>query len=99
MPLTTVAIKLSNGEMETLYYPSSAVKEFFQEEQQLKCLEFVQVALEAIKEADRRVVSKYGYPCIGCMILKQKLLKWKQLWEHEFQEETVRIVKIHEFKY
>ncbi|MHA1131470.1 MAG: hypothetical protein ACTSQI_04030 [Candidatus Helarchaeota archaeon] len=95
MPLTTLSIELSNGKQETLYYPSSVVKEFFHENQQLTCLDFVELALNSLDEADKRVTAKYGYPCIGCILLKQKLQKW----ETEFKEETVRIVKIHEFKY
>lgn len=95
MPLTTVSIELSNGRKELLYYPSSVVKEFFQEDQLFKWQDFIQLALDSIKEADKRVLQKYGYPCIGCILLKQKLLKW----EEEFKEEIVKIVKIHEFKY
>ena len=95
MPLTTVAIELSNGRTETLYYPSNVVKDFFQENQQLKFLEFVQLALNSLKEADKRVICKFGYPCISCVILKQKLLKWEEL----YKDETVKIVKIHEFTY
>ncbi|NVM53054.1 MAG: hypothetical protein HWN66_05080 [Candidatus Helarchaeota archaeon] len=95
MPLTTVAIEISNGKMETLYYPSSVVKDFFQVDQQLKFLEFVELALNSLKESDKRVTAKYGYPCIGCAILKQRLIKWEQLYKYE----TVKIVKIHEFIY
>ena len=95
MPLTTISIELSDGKQETLYYPSSVVKEFFQEQQQLKGLEFVELALHSLDEADKRVTAKYGYPCIGCMILKQKLQKW----ETDFKDEIIKIVKIHEFKY
>jgi uncharacterized repeat protein (TIGR04042 family) len=94
MPLTTVSIEVSNGKQETLYYPSSVVKEFFREDQRLKCMEFVELALNSLEEADKRVTAKYGYPCIGCIILKQKLQKW----ETEFRDETIKIVKIHEFK-
>ena len=93
MPLTTVAIELSNGKSETLYYPSNIVKEYFKEDQQLQILEFVNIALNSLKEADKRVMEKFGYPCIGCIILKQKLTKWGQ----EYKDETVRILKIHEF--
>lgn len=95
MPLTTVSVELSNGLKETLYYPSNVVKEFFEEQQQLACQEFIELALNSLEEADKRVLQKLGYPCIGCMILKQKLLKWQL----EYIEETVKIVKIHEFKY
>jgi len=95
MPLTTVAIELSNGKLETLYYPSSVVKNFFQEQQQLKFLEFLEIALNSLEESDKRVAAKYGYPCIGCAIMKQRLAKWGQLYKGE----TVKIVKIHEFIY
>ena len=95
MPLTTVAIKLSNGKSETLYYPSSVVKEFFKEEQQFQIVEFVKLALNSLKESDKRVVAKYGYPCIGCAILRHRL----ERWEKEYKNETVQIIRIHELKY
>jgi uncharacterized repeat protein (TIGR04042 family) len=95
MPLTTVAIELSNGKSETLYYPSNVVKEYFQEKQELQLLEFIQVALNSLEAADKRVTEKYGYPCIGCMMLRSKLTKWSEL----YKDETVKIVKIFEFKY
>ena len=95
MPLTTVAVELSNGRKDTLYYPSNVVKDFLQEDENYKCLDFVELALDSLEEADKRVLKKYGYPCIGCMILKQKLLNWQD----SFKNETVKIVKIHEFKY
>ena len=93
MPLTTVAIQMSNGKTETLYYPSSVVTEFLQEEQQYNLMDFVQIALDSLKESDKRVAEKYGYPCIGCAILKHRLTQW----EKEYKNETVRIVKIHVF--
>ncbi len=95
MPLTTVAIELSNGKNETLYYPSSVVKEFFQEDQQLGLLEFIQVAMHSIEAAEKCVIAKYGYPCIGCYMLKSKLTKWGEL----YKDATVKILKIFEFKY
>ena len=93
MPLTTIAIEMSNGKSETLYYPSNVVKDYFQEAQELNVIEFVKIALNSLEAADKRVMQKYGYPCIGCILLKNKLSKWGQ----EFGEETVRIIKIHEF--
>lgn len=95
MPLTTVDIEMSNGKNETLYYPSSIVKEFFQEDQQLGLLEFIQVAMHSIEAAEKCVIAKYGYPCIGCYMLKSKLTKWGEL----YKDETVKILKILEFKY
>lgn len=95
MPLTTVAIELSNGKNETLYYPSSVVKEFFQEDQQLGLPEFIQVAMHSLEAAEKRVMAKYGYPCIGCYMLKSKLTKWGEL----YKDTTVKILKIFEFTY
>jgi uncharacterized repeat protein (TIGR04042 family) len=95
MPLTTVDIELSNGKSETLYYPSSIVKEFFQEDQQLGLPEFIQVAMHSIEAAEKCVIAKYGYPCIGCYMLKSKLTKWGEL----YKDATVKILKILEFKY
>lgn len=95
MPLTTMAIELSNGKSETLYYPSNVVKEFFQEDQELQLVEFIQVAMNSLEAADQRVIEKYGYPCIGCIMLKSKLTKWGEL----YKDETVKIVKIFEYKY
>jgi uncharacterized repeat protein (TIGR04042 family) len=95
MPLTTIAIELSNGKSETLYYPSNVVKMYFQEQQELQLLDFIQVAMDSLAAADKRVIEKYGYPCIGCIMLKSKLQKWSELYKNE----TVKIVKIFEFKY
>jgi uncharacterized repeat protein (TIGR04042 family) len=93
MPLTTIAVELSNGKKETLYYPSNVVKNYFQETQELELLEFIQLAMNSIEEAEKRVIEKYGYPCIGCMFLKHKLTSWG----HQYKNETVTIIKIHEF--
>jgi uncharacterized repeat protein (TIGR04042 family) len=90
MPLTTVAIELSNGKSETLYYPSNVVKSYFQEEQEMQLPEFIQVAMDSLEAADKCVIEKYGYPCIGCIMLKAKLQKWSELYKNE----TVRIIKI-----
>ncbi len=95
MPLTTVAIQLSNGKTETLYYPSSVVAEFLQEDQQYHFAEFVKIALSSLEESDKRVTAKFGYPCIGCAILKHRLTNWGD----EYKDETVRITKIHVFSY
>lgn len=95
MPLTTVAIEWSNGKTETLYYPSSVVTQFLQENQQYECNDFVQLALTSLEESDKRVAEKYGYPCIGCAILKHRLSKWEQ----EYKDITVRIIKINIFSY
>ena len=95
MPLTRVAIEISNGKSEMLYYPSSVVKDFFQEKQQFKFMEFKELALTSLEESDKRVTAKYGYPCIGCAILRHRITEWALL----YKEETVKIVKIHEFKY
>ena len=95
MPLTTVAIEMSNGIAETLYYPSSVVKEYFKENQEYGFQEFVQLALNSLEESNKRVAAKYGYPCIGCVLLKNRLVKWETL----YQDLTVKILKIHEFNY
>ncbi|HUX99908.1 MAG TPA: hypothetical protein VMV49_10160 [Candidatus Deferrimicrobium sp.] len=94
MPLTTIAIELSNGKKEILYYPSNVVKNYFQETQELELLEFIQLALNSIEEAEKRVIEKYGYPCIGCIFLKQKLSNWGL----QYKNETVTITKIQELR-
>lgn len=86
MPLTTVAIELSNGKKELLYYPSNVVKDFFQENQELNFWEFVQLALNSLEEADKRVLGKFGYPCISCVLIKQKLLKWEEVVQRRNSE-------------
>lgn len=95
MPLTTISLKLSNGINETLYYPSSVVKDYFVEDQELQIPDFINLALRSLEESDRRVTAKFGLPCIGCAMLKSILMKWDELYKNE----TVYIIKIHEFNY
>ncbi|MHA1267108.1 MAG: hypothetical protein ACTSRS_17850 [Candidatus Helarchaeota archaeon] len=94
MPLTSVVIEMSNGMFEILYYPSNVVKDFFREKEQYKFTQFIQLALNSLEESNKRVLAKYGYPCIGCAILKNKLVKWKTKYDNEL----VTIVKIEEFQ-
>ncbi|MHA1229970.1 MAG: hypothetical protein ACTSPQ_04930 [Candidatus Helarchaeota archaeon] len=69
MPLVTVALELSNGLKETLYYPSSIVLKYI-EEKDYYLKDFIKIAFESLNAAQEQVVKKYGHSCIGCFTNK-----------------------------
>ncbi|MHA1311856.1 MAG: hypothetical protein ACTSWR_11350 [Candidatus Helarchaeota archaeon] len=88
MPIVTVSVELSNGKKDIFYYPSNIVFNYLQEKDYyLK--DFVKLAIESIDEAQKRVVEKYGYQCIGCYIIKNRLNRWN----NEYDKNLVVSVK------
>jgi len=75
VPIVIVAVELSNGRKEKLYYPSSIVLEYLKEKD-YSLSNFIEIAMEALEESQKRVVEKYGHQCIGCYFIKQKLNNW-----------------------
>ncbi|MBD3228502.1 MAG: hypothetical protein GF329_09965 [Candidatus Lokiarchaeota archaeon] len=77
MPITKVAVELSNGMKDTFYYPSNVVLEYIKEiEYPLN--DFIILAIKSLDAAQDRVVQKYGHQCIGCFIIQKRLNEWQK---------------------
>ncbi len=75
----------------TLNYPSSCVKNYL-EPGKYPLHEFFQTALAALKEANRRVMEKWGIACSGCVVLEHHLQK--MLASEEFSRGEARVLHV-----
>ena len=93
MPLVTIALEISNGKKDTLYYPSNVVLDYI-EENNYNLKDFIKLAMESLDQAQKRVKDKFGYQCIGCYIIKNRLLTWAKDYNEDL---IVSVKKITEF--
>lgn len=93
MPVVTLAIELSNGKKDTLYYPSNVVLDYIQE-MEYPMGEFIELASISLDKAQERVIDKFGHQCIGCYMIKSRLSEWAADLEENIK---VYVRKITEF--
>ncbi len=84
MPVVIVEASMKvNGEQRIFNwsYPSTIVKDYLRLGNYANQDEFLTKAIIAVKEADKRVIAKYGFECYGCVELLNELtaLKNKKL--------------------
>ncbi|MHA1683870.1 MAG: hypothetical protein ACTSUE_23220 [Promethearchaeota archaeon] len=59
-----------------IIYPSTSVKKFFKKNDLFSAMEFIQKAILAMKEANKRVLEKYGFSCFGCKFAEDELMRF-----------------------
>ncbi|MHA1791375.1 MAG: hypothetical protein ACTSVI_01945 [Promethearchaeota archaeon] len=79
--------------IKEIYYPSSVVRNFFKVDEQLTGIEFIRKAMQAMKEANKAVIKKYGFPCMTCFYHERELLKLKQVLNLEKTSATIKELK------
>ncbi len=75
----------------TFYYPSTCVKNFL-EPGKYPLPEFCQTALAALREANRRVMEKWGISCSSCVVLEHRLQQ--MLSSVEFMRGEARVLHV-----
>jgi uncharacterized repeat protein (TIGR04042 family) len=63
MPETYFTIQLPDGARKECYSPSSVVKKFFHEGEEMPVSDFVARIREALADASERVRRKFGFTC------------------------------------
>lgn len=90
MPAVNFLIELPNGERKTCYSPSSVVHRYFQQGDELSVEEFTGKSREALTEASRRVMQKFGFECTAAAAQLEEI----ESWTLAQPTGTVRILKI-----
>ena len=73
MPETILTVKWPNGEMESIYSPSTIIKKYFEPGDQMKIKEFENKSQEAFEHASKRVELVRGFACSAAMSSLQKI--------------------------
>lgn len=91
MPEVIFTVELPDGATKECYSPSSIVRRYFVEGEEMPVAEFVQRSREALAEASERVRAKFGF---GCSSAAAQLTEIER-WSRSYTENTViRIVSI-----
>ncbi len=73
MPETYVNIKWPNGESDSVYSPSSVIENYFNKNQDIEIISFVNTCEEALNEASNRVYEKFGFVCTAAISEAQRI--------------------------
>lgn len=80
MPEVMVEIQYEGKEeKESFYSPSTCMFDFFEEGSIYPLEDFKRLMLEALKEANKRVIEKFGFGCFGCDMQIRKARNLKPL--------------------
>jgi len=91
MPAVYFTIQLPDGEQKECYSPSSVIKKFFQEGEEMPVSDFVARSREALAEASERVRKKFGFTCSAAASQLADI----ELWTRPYSGQgTVRILSI-----
>lgn len=91
MPEVLFTIQLPDGVQKQCYSPSSIVREYFAEGEELAVAEFLQRSREAYAQASERVRAKYGFSCSSAA---SQLADIEQMTRAFPREAVVRILSI-----
>lgn len=58
-----------------ILYPSTVVKEYFQESEKMEARVFIDRAMKAMAHANELVKEKYGYGCFSCTYYSRQLTR------------------------
>ncbi|MHA1697682.1 MAG: hypothetical protein ACTSWN_02455 [Promethearchaeota archaeon] len=75
-------VPVNEFEKIRILYPSTVVREFFNEQEEFSPRDFVAIAVKAMQAANERVKEKYGFYCFGCTYYElelKKILKRKNI--------------------
>jgi len=67
MPETYLRVQLPDNKEETIYSPSTIIKEYFQKATVMSLDEFESNCSKALNHASKRVYERFGYECTSAM--------------------------------
>jgi len=67
MPETILTVKWPDGEIESIYSPSTIIKKYFEPGEELDLIEFEKKSKEAFEHASKRVEMVRGFSCTAAM--------------------------------
>lgn len=91
MPSVNFTIRLPDGATRECYSPSTIVRTYFQQGEEMTVSEFVSRSREALTEASERVRAKFGFYCTSAAAQISDIERFAQ---GQPPEGTVRIVSI-----
>ena len=91
MPETYFTIQLPDGGRKECYSPSSVVKKFFREGEEMPVSDFVSRSREALADASERVRRKFGFSCSAAAA---QMADIEQSMRAYAPEATVRVLSI-----
>lgn len=69
MPVVAVYVKFPDSDEATTFYsPSICIHDYFTEGGRYTYKEFKELMLRGLKDANQRVVDKYGFGCSDCLL-------------------------------
>lgn len=78
MPEVLFTVQLANGTTKHCYSPSTVVRDYFQEGEELPVAEFVTRSRKALAEASERVRAKYGFSCSSAASSLAEIEEWSR---------------------
>jgi uncharacterized repeat protein (TIGR04042 family) len=94
MPETFVRITWPGGREETVYSPSSIIREYFEPATEMSLGEFEARCTQALDRASERVREVYGYACSSAAAEKSRILSAVSSLRAEDANQIVKILTI-----
>ncbi len=91
MPEVLFTVKLPDGVTRECYSPSTVVRNYFAEGEEMPVREFLARSRKALSEASERVRAKFGFSCSSAA---SQLADIEQFTRHYDQDDIVRIVHV-----
>ncbi len=91
MPQVTFTIQLPDGETRECYSPSTVVRDYFAEGDEMPVAEFLTRSRKALGAASERVREKFGFACSSAASQLADIEQWMTAYPKDF---TVRILRI-----
>jgi len=91
MPEVLFTVQLPDGVTRNCYSPSTVIKNYFTEGEELPVTEFLTRSRKALAEASERVRAKYGFSCSSASAQLADIEEWTRKYPGD---STVRILHI-----
>ena len=91
MPEVLFTIKLPDGATRQCYSPSSVVRDYFAEGEEMPVREFLTRSRQALAEASERVRAKFGFSCSSAA---SQLAEIEQFTRHYDPDGIVQIIHV-----
>ena len=91
MPEVIFTVELPDGATKECYSPSTVVRRYFIEGEEMPVAEFVGRSRKALAEASERVQAKFGFGCSSAAAQLTEIERWSESYNHDA---VVRIVSI-----
>ena len=91
MPEVFFKVEFPDGATKECYSPSSVVRQYFAEGEQMPVGEFVRRSRKALTEASERVRAKFGFGCSSAAAQLSEIEQWSRSYA---DEAVIRVVSI-----